>query len=211
MPVTSTLRFGTGITLVPQRNPIYTANEFATLDWLSGGRMDFGIGVGWCKEEVLACGYSWEDRGKRCDEFLELIQQLWTQEIVTYSGDHVSVQGARLDPKPVQDTLPTIVGGHSKAAIRRAVRYGQGWYGFALNPELTGQLLATIDAELAAAGRSRADFEIVVTPNKLDDEASALAFKALGVDRLVVQLGSNRPDNVDQVLQQLEHMVGVVG
>ncbi len=208
--VTSTLRFGTGITLVPQRNPIYTANEFATLDWLSGGRMDFGIGVGWCKEEVLACGYTWEDRGKRCDEFLEVIQQLWTDEVVTYNGDHVSVQGARLDPKPVQNTLPTIVGGHSKAAIRRAVRYGQGWYGFALNPELTAQMLTSIDAELAAVGRNRADFEIVVTPNKLEDDETALAFKALGVDRLVVQLGSNRAENVDQVLTDLERMVTVV-
>jgi len=62
---TTTLRLGTGITLVPQRNPIYTAKEFATLDWLTRGRIDFGVGVGWCKEEVIACGYGWEDRGER--------------------------------------------------------------------------------------------------------------------------------------------------
>jgi len=173
--------------------------------------MDFGIGVGWCKEEVEACGYRWEDRGKRCDEFLDVIQQLWTDELVTYSGKHVTVKGARLDPKPVQQQLPTIVGGHSKAAIKRAVRYGQGWYGFALNPEMTSNLLASIDEELAAAGRSRNDFEIVITPNKVDGDETLQAFKELGVDRLVVQLGSNRAENVDEVLTQLERMVGVAG
>ena len=205
--VTSTLRFGTGITLLPQRNPVYTANEFATLDWLSEGRMDFGIGVGWCKEEVLACGYSWHDRGKRCDEFLELIQQLWSQDVVQFKGEHIEVAGAKLDPKPVQAVLPTIVGGHSKAAIRRAVKYGQGWYGFALSPELTAPILKDIDLALAEAGRSRSDFEIVITPGSVKNDDVVREFKALGVDRLVVQLGSNRAENVDTKLAELESMV----
>ena len=208
--VTETLRFGTGITLIPQRNPVYTASEFATLDWLSGGRMDFGIGVGWCKEEVLACGYTWHDRGKRCDEFLDLIQALWTEEVVNFSGEHISVAGAKLNPKPVQDTLPTLVGGHSPAAIRRAVRYGQGWYGFALNPQMTAELLVQIDAALAEAGRSRDDFEIVITPNAVKNDSVAREFQDLGVDRLVLQLGSNRPENIDQVLPELERLAGVV-
>ena len=65
---TKNLRLGTGVSLLPQRNPIYTAKEFATLDYLSGGRVDLGVGVGWCKEEVIACGYSFEDRGARCDD-----------------------------------------------------------------------------------------------------------------------------------------------
>ena len=113
---TTTLRFGTGIALVPQRNPIYTAKEFATLDWLSGGRMDFGIGVGWCKEEVLACGYSWEDRGERCDEFLTLMKKLWTEPVVTYEGKHIQVNACRMDPKPIQKPhIPIWVGGHTPA------------------------------------------------------------------------------------------------
>lgn len=128
--VTKTVRFGTGICLIGQRNPIYTANEFATLDWLTNGRMDFGIGVGWCKEEVIACGYSWEDRGERADEFLELTQSLWTKPLTTFEGKHFTVRGARMDPKPVQKPhVPIIVGGHSKVAFRRAARFGAGWYG----------------------------------------------------------------------------------
>jgi len=204
---TKTLRFGTGISLVPQRNPIYTAKEFATLDWLSGGRIDFGIGVGWCKEEVLACGYSWEDRGERCDDFLDLIRKLWTEPVVTHRGPHVQVEACRMDPKPVQRPhIPIIVGGHSPRALRRAIEYGSGWYGFALTPAHTRPLLEQLDARLARAGRSRESFEIVVTPTAvtptLIDE-----FAALGVDRLIVQLGSQRPEAIDQRLAEVEQFV----
>jgi probable F420-dependent oxidoreductase len=206
---TSTLRFGTGITLVPQRNPVYTAKEFATLDWLSGGRVDFGIGVGWCKEEVLACGYGWEDRGERCDEFLELMRRLWTEPVVTYEGKHIQVEGARLDPKPVQDPhLPIIVGGHSNRAFRRAAEFGSGWYGFGLNVELTATMLAGLDAALAAAGRSRDDFEIVITPNAADAD-TIRGFQDLGVDRLVLHLGSQRPEKLAARLVELEGFVEI--
>ena len=105
--------------------------------------------------------------------------------------------------------MPTIVGGQSAAAIRRAVKYGQGWYGFALTPELTAPILADIDAALAAAGRSREDFEIVITPSSVKNDDVIREFKELGVDRLVVQLGSNRPDNVEARLTELESMVAV--
>ncbi len=206
--VTERLRFGTGITLVPQRNPVYTAKEFATLDWLSGGRMDFGIGVGWCKEEVLACGYPWHNRGARCDEFLTVIHKLWSEDVVDYQGEHLSISGARLDPKPLQSPLPTIVGGHSAAALKRAAHYGQGWYGFALTPQLTAGLLVKLDAALSAAGRSRDDFEVVITPPYNPSQDSVRAFAELGVDRLVMQLGSNRPANVDAKFAEFEALVG---
>jgi len=204
---TSTLRFGTGIALVPQRNPIYTAKEFATLDWLSDGRMDFGIGVGWCKEEVLACGYSWEDRGERCDAFLALLKMLWTEAVVTYQGKHVQVSGCRMDPKPVQKPhVPIIVGGHSKRAMRRAAEFGNGWYGFGLNPAQTARILADLDEALAAAGRSRQGFEVVVTPNEANADTVA-EFAALGVQRLVLHLGSQRPDAITSRMTELEELV----
>ena len=206
---TSTLRFGTGITLVPQRNPIYTAKEFTTLDWLSGGRVDFGIGVGWCKEEVLACGYSWEDRGERCDEFLTLMKKLWTEPVVTYQGKHIQVTGARMDPKPIQKPhIPIIVGGHSKRALRRAAELGDGWYGFGVNPEQTAAVLDDVDAALRSAGRTRDGFEVVITPNDADAD-TIRAFTDLGVDRLVLHLGSQRPDKISARLGQLEELVRV--
>ena len=132
---TTKVRLGTGVALVPQRNPIYTAKEMCTLDWLSDGRIDFGIGVGWNKEEVEACGYRWEDRGARCDEFLEVMRRLWTEPVVDFAGKWVKFETCRLDPKPIQKPhVPIIVGGYADAAFRRAVRFGAGWYGFNLDP-----------------------------------------------------------------------------
>ncbi len=207
---TSTLRLGTGICLVPQRNPIYTAKEFATLDWLTGGRMDFGIGVGWCKEEVLACGYSWPDRGERCDEFLSLMIKLWTEPVVTFEGKHIQVNACRMDPKPVQKPhIPIIVGGHSKRAMRRAAELGNGWYGFGVNPEQTSAALANLDAALSSAGRSREGFEIVITPNEANADAIR-EFTDLGVDRLVLHLGSQRPEAIARRLGELEELVNLV-
>ncbi len=207
---TRTIRFGTGITLISQRNPLYTAKEFATLDWLSGGRIDFGIGVGWCKEEVLASGYGWHDRGERSDEFLELVKRLWTEPLTRYNGKHFDVPECRLDPKPVQKPhLPILVGGHSAAALRRAARYGNGWYGFSIGPQQTAEILPRIDAALAAEGRSRNGFEIVVTPPFRVDADMLHAFANLGVDRVVVQLGSQAPDAVTARLRELEALVRV--
>ena len=202
--------FGTGIALVSQRNPVYTATEFATLDWLTSGRMDFGIGVGWCKEEVIACGYGWEDRGKRSDEFLELITQFWTQPEVTYNGEHFQVSKARMDPKPVQQPhVPIIVGGHSKPAMRRAARYGAGWYGFALNPELTQRATAELDRALAEENRTRDGFELVITPQTLRND-DVLAFQELGVDRLVLHLGSQKQDAIERRLEEVAGFIELV-
>ena len=208
---TTDLRLGTGICLLPQRNPIYTAKEFATLDWLSGGRIDFGIGVGWCKEEVIACGYSWEDRGERCDEFLALLKRLWTEPVASFEGQHFQLPPCRMDPKPVQSPhIPILVGGHSKRAMRRAAEFGSGWYGFGLQPRQTAPILASLDAALAAAGRSREDFEIIVTPNTADAD-TIREFADLGVQRLVLHLGSQRPDAVDRRLSELEKLVAIAG
>lgn len=205
---TEKLRFGTGITLVPQRNPIYTAKEFATLDWLTNGRMDFGVGVGWCKEEVLACGYGWEDRGERCNEFLELIQSLWTNELTTFNGKHITVNGARCDPKPMQAPhIPMIIGGYSGAAMRRTARFGQGWYGFNITPENVKVMQAQIYAALETEGRNSNDFRIVITPpyNMTDDMIAE--YEAQGVDELVFHLGSQKPERITQRLTGLEKLI----
>ena len=206
---TTNLRFGTGICLVPQRNPIYTAKEFATLDWLTGGRIDFGIGVGWCKEEVLACGYSWEDRGERCDEFLELMRRLWTEPVASYDGKHFQLEPCRMDPKPLQKPhIPIIVGGHSQRAFRRTAEFGSGWYGFALDPKHTAATLVGLDKALSASGRSRDDCEIVITPNTATAD-TIREFQDLGVNRLVLLLGSQRADKVDQRLLEISKLTNI--
>ena len=205
--VTEKIRLGTGITLVSQRNPVYTAKEFTTLDWLSGGRIDFGIGVGWCKEEVLASGYSWEDRGARTDEFLQLIKSFWTEHTTSFDGQHFQVAPCHMDPKPLQNPhVPIFVGGHSKPALRRAARYGNGWYGFQLNPAQTGPIIEQLHTNLAAEGRSIDDFEVVITPGKVDDRDIA-EFEALGIKRLILHLGSQKPEKVTRRLQEVASLI----
>jgi probable F420-dependent oxidoreductase len=208
---TRDVRLGTGVTLVPQRNPIYTAKEFATLDWLTNGRVDFGVGVGWCKEEVLACGYSWADRGARCDEFLEVMKALWTQPTASYSGLHISLAPCRMDPKPVQTPhVPIVIGGHSKRALRRAAEHGDAWYGFRLDPDETRALVDMLDSALTRAGRTREGFDIIVTP-KVVDAQTLSAFARAGVDQLVVQLGSQRAHRIDQRIPELAEIVNMAG
>ena len=101
--VTSKLRFGTGVALVPQRNPIYTAKEMCTLDWLTEGRIDFGIGVGWNKEEVEACGYRWEDRGARCDEFMQVMRRLWTEDGRRFQGQMGAIRNNADGPEALSE------------------------------------------------------------------------------------------------------------
>jgi probable F420-dependent oxidoreductase len=207
---TRTIRLGTGITLLPQRNPVYTAKEFVTLDWLSRGRVDFGVGVGWCKEEVEACGYSFEDRGKRCDEFLTILQRLWTEPAASFEGEHYRLAECRMDPKPLQRPhIPIIIGGHSPAAWRRAARFGNGWYGFQLNQGQVANARAQLEQALKVEGRADDDFELIITPPYRLDRDMVLGYRDLGVDRLIVHLGNQQPDRVDKRLEEVEELVRV--
>ena len=154
--VTDRIRLGTGICLVPQRNPVYTAKQVVDLDNLSGGRVDFGIGVGWLQEEFEALNTPFERRGKRTDEYLQVMQSLWTDEVSSFSGELYDLPTCRMYPKPVQSPHPPVhVGGESDAALRRAARFGQGWYTFNRSPGDLAEPLATLDGLLAAEGRSR--------------------------------------------------------
>jgi len=206
---TSKLRFGTGVALVPQRNPIYTAKELSTLDWLTDGRIDFGIGVGWNKEEVEICGYGWEDRGARCDEFIEVMRKLWTEPVVDFKGRWIKFETARLDPKPVQKPhVPIIIGGYADAAWRRAAEFGAGWYGFNRDFDSTRQALGSLDAAFAKAGKKRpADFQIIITPPMSMPIDQMKGYVELGVHRLVVNLGGQKPEQVDKRLPEIGSLV----
>jgi probable F420-dependent oxidoreductase len=204
--MTTNLRFGTGISLITQRNPIYTAKEFATLDWLTQGRVDLGVGVGWCKEEVLASGYNWHDRGARCDEALDLMINLWTNDVTDHNGANFTVKGAHMDPKPIQTPhIPLIIGGFSKAALRRTAKYGAGWLGFGLTPQMTAPMLAALDSALAKEGRTRTDIEIIMMPGD-DSEEAADAFAELGVNRLTPMIEINNKTDTNERVAYLERL-----
>ena len=126
--VTSTIRFGTAILILPQHNPVITAKQVATLDHLSGGRIELGIGVGWMREEFDAIGASFDDRGARTDEYMAVMRELWTAERPTFHGEFVDFDETYCRPQPVQRPVPIVIGGDSKVAARRAGRLGDGYF-----------------------------------------------------------------------------------
>lgn len=125
---TTTIRLATGILLVPERNPLVLAKGLATLDNMSGGRAEIGIGVGWLKEEFEALGIPWERRGARTDEYIHAMRALWKADGATFEGEFASFNNVSCNPKPVDNDIPIVVGGHSAAAARRAGRLGEGFF-----------------------------------------------------------------------------------
>jgi len=187
---TSRLRLGTGICLVGQRNPVYTAKQVADVDVLSGGRIDFGVGIGWLREEFEVVNMPFDHRGARSDEHLAVMKSLWTEDPSSFDGRYYQLPECRMYPKPVQQPHPPIhVGGESDGAMRRVARLGQGWFGFNRLPDQVPEALARLDTALSATGRSRAEIEVSVCPyfNPVDADAMR-RYADLGVDRVIVVL-----------------------
>ncbi len=186
--VTQTLRLGTGICLVPQRNPVYTAKEAANVDWLSGGRLDFGVGVGWLAEEFRAVDTPFERRGSRCRSYLEVMKRLWCDPVSEYKDEFYELPACRQYPKPVQDPHPPLhFGGESDAALRRVADLGQGWYGFNLEPDELRERLGRLDELLAAAGRRRDEVQVSVCPYFKGCDAEKLErYRDAGADQVIL-------------------------
>jgi len=185
--VTSTIRIGTNIYLLPLRHPLATARMGVTLDVLSGGRFSFGVGAGWLAEEFAAAGVDFARRGALTRECVRALRALWTQDEVEFHGKAFSFGPVRFEPKPVQKPHPPIlIGGESDAALKRAAELGDGWYGVKHTPESVGAVIAKLDAMRAAAGRADQPFEITISPNATDLDRDALArFADAGVHRVV--------------------------
>lgn len=154
------LGFLTGIIILPQRQTVLAAKQAATLDVLSGGRLRMGVGLGWNAVEFEALGQDFHTRGKRLDEQVRLMQQLWTQPLVTFEGRWEKVSDAGLNPLPIQRPIPVWFGGSAEAAVRRAARLGNGWLPNTRKPEDAKPLIEVIRAELERSGRSLDDFGI---------------------------------------------------
>lgn len=202
--VTTTLRLGSGIIILPQRQPAVLAKSLASLDHLSGGRLIFGLGVGYLEPEMTACGVPLAGRGRRSDEYLAAMRLLWTTDAATFHGEFVTFEGVTANPKPVQDPIPVVIGGHTVAAARRAVQLGDGWYGFMRSVEATRDDLARL-AEAAdryerPAGLGR--LEISITPPGRLRPGDLEAYAELGVDRLILQPGGHRSH--DEILAYID-------
>lgn len=202
---TSTIRLGTGVCLVPQRQPVYTAKMVADLDYLSGGRVDFGIGIGWLEEEFDALDMPFADRAARCNEYMAAMKALWGADPVSFSGETVRIRNAQANPKPVQSPHPPIfVGGESKPALRRVATFADGWYGYSVAPDKVEEHLVRMDEYLAAVGRDRSEIKIYVCPNRPDvDPEMTEAYAAAGVDQLILGIYATELSQLDRRIERL--------
>lgn len=205
----SRIRLGTGICLVPQRNPVYTAKEVAAVDWLSNGRVDFGVGVGWLAEEFRAVDVPFAKRGERCREYLEVMRRLWCDDVSEFSGEYYELPGCRQYPKPIQKPHPPIhFGGESDAALRRVADLGSGWYGFAREPEQVPEAIERLERLLAERGRSRSEITVSISPYMLGvDAEKAKRYADAGVDQLILLVLAGTPDGAVAALDELAETI----
>jgi probable F420-dependent oxidoreductase len=183
-----TLRLGTCILIVPQRNPLVLAKELATLDRLSGGRVELGLGVGWLKEEFDALGVAWERRGARNDEYVAAMRALWAGPHAEFHGEFVDFAPVTCSPRPVQSRLPILVGGDTDAAIQRAVRIADGYFPGEGDAQRLGALIGRLRAAAQHADRDPDSIEInaMFGAQMADPVAGVAQMASLGVGRVMI-------------------------
>lgn len=206
--VTSTLRLGTGITLVAQRDPIWTAKQVATLDHLSGGRVLFGIGYGWNKEEMASHGTPYRQRRAILREHVLAMKALWTEEEASFHGEHVSLEPSWAWPKPVQRPHPPVLmgGAAGPKTIADMAEFCDGWMPLGTRHDLLGNI-EEVRRAVGEAGRDPASFEIgVFGAPKTGEALEALA--SAGVARAVFSMPAVEPEIV---LEKLRDRSGWIG
>ncbi len=208
---TRTIRLGTGIIILPQRNPLVLAKELASVDVVSGGRLIFGLGIGYLKPEFDALGIPFADKGARSVEYLQAILAVWMQPRPAYHGRFVAFGGIQAFPRPLQQPHPPIViGGATPHAFRRAVAHANGWFGFALDVEATARCIAGLQAASRDVQRPPAlgPLEISIVPaGKLDGDA-VRRFADLGVHRLILYRPARSEAEVLATVQRAADLQG---
>ena len=210
--VTSKVRLGTSVLVLPWHDPPRLGKTVATLDHLSNGRVSLGIGVAMTEDEFENLGVDFKTRGRRTDDLLGALQALWTQETPEYSGPFYTYSGQKFSPKPKQKPYPPIlVGGGSKAALRRTARFGDGWHALRKTPGQIREAMADLGEMMDAAGRNITDLHISISlpvgmgmkaSSRTADDHTSLkgaaqdmadtigAYGDAGIDEVVLSLGS---------------------
>jgi probable F420-dependent oxidoreductase len=194
---TERVRLGTHVYNVGLRHPFVAARAVQTLDIVSDGRVEFGVGASWLEEEWIAAELDFSSRGRRVDEAIEVCRRLWTEPEVSYHGEHFDFDGVVFEPKPVQRPGPPIlIGGESVAALRRAARLGDGWIGMGHSIESATAQIDRLRRELESNGRSLDGFELCLG-GAVESASDAERWESIGVTRLIVSPWRRSPDAVD--------------
>ncbi len=209
---TKTVRLGTGICLVPEHNPVVLAKQVASLDKLSGGRFDFGVGIGWLAEEFAAVGVPWERRAERTREYLEAMKRLWTEEEPEFKGEFCSFPKVCSYPKPLQKPHPPIIfGGESGPALKRVGEVGDGWFGVNVTPDQAKAKIERMRQHAQAAGRDPGKLHFSVSsgigaPIGLDE---VKRYRDAGVHQVVVGTIPRDPKTVQADVERLAEKIVV--
>ena len=205
---TTKIKLGTGITLVPERNPLLLAKEIASLDRFSGGRFLFGIGTGWLREETELMGGDFEHRWTQTREAIEVMKELWTKDEAEYHGRFYDFPAVKSYPKPLQQPHPPVIlGGLAKNVLRRVVTHADGWLPNRITPAEVEESRAKLDTMAAEAGRDPKSITISVF-GQAPERDLVRSFLNAGADRVIV-----RPEHVEtetEMGEQLERMAEAV-
>jgi len=205
---TKHLRLGTHVYNLGLRHPFTSARSVQTLDVVSGGRVEFGIGASWLEEEWRAIGLDFASRGRRVDEAIDVCKRLWTEPEVAYDGEFFRFDAVAFEPKPVQQPWPPIlVGGESPAALRRAARAGDGWIGMGHTPDTAAKQIARLHELRREYDRGDAPFEVCLGGAVASPEDVA-RWEELGVTRLVVSPWRRSPESIEGV-RRFAELVGL--
>lgn len=195
---TTDLRLGTNVYNIGLRHPFVTARAITTLDVLSGGRVEFGIGSSWLEEEWDATGLDFATRGRRVDESIEICQRLWSEDVVEHHGEFFDFKPVMFNPKPVQQPGPVLlIGGDGAAAKRRAALVGDAWLPMNHSLEQLPAALRAVNDARAAAGR--AGTTTLTIGGGIDGPADVDRYRAAGVDRVIVRPFTTSKEAIDGI------------
>ena len=186
---TTTIRLGTGVNILSQANPIYVAKQAASLDFVSKGRFELGVGIGWLREEFQAAGTPFERRGARFDDYVQAMRKVWSGDVVEHQSDFLDWTSFKSHPLPTQNPLPVVIGGTRGKAFERTARHGDGWFAPTGSPDQLAPMIDELDQACKDVGRDRAEIEITAMwfPNP-SDLGDVDRYREMGVGRLVVPL-----------------------
>ena len=215
--ITETIEFVSGIIILPQRQTVLVAKQTAALDVLSGGRLRLGIGIGWNQVEYEALGENFHNRGRRSEEQIDVLRQLWTNELVTYDGKWHKITDAGLNPLPVQQPIPIWFGGTSDAVMRRLAKIGDGWFPQRFGPDEEGRrIIETLRSYISEAGREPSDVGIEprISVSQDDPDAwatEASAWKELGATHISVNTMGAGFSSTQEHIDAIEKFKEAVG
>lgn len=198
---TKQVRLGTGVNILPQTNPLLLAKQAASLDFVSGGRLMLGLGIGWLREEFQAMGTPFEKRGARFDDYVAAMRKVWSGETVEHRSEHLEWTGFKSYPVPLQKPLPVVIGGSKGKAFERIAKYGEGWFAPTVTADQLKPMLKQLEEACAAEGRDPKSVEISamwVPSMGLD---ALRQYEDVGVARLIIPLqalgGGNPLESLD--------------